>query len=99
MLSYSAWQKKFGGDSSIVGHRLVEPLSRWEYTVIGVAPPGLGYPAGADYWIPLWGGWQSAFQVIAVARLAPGSSVAAAGDEYLRIEQRLNPQGQLRRSP
>src|SRR5690348_14530383 len=91
VLSYRAWQERFGGDSSVVGRHLVEPLLGTVYTIIGVAPPGFDYPAGADYWIPMWSGWQSDVSAFAVARLAPGATVAAARDEYLAIEKRLEP--------
>src|SRR5215207_881689 len=96
VLSYRAWREKFGGDSSVIGRHLVEPLVRTDYTIIGVAPPGLAYPAGVDYWIPMWSGWQSTVSSFAVARLAPGATVAAARDEYAAIERRLTPKLQLR---
>jgi len=89
VLSYRAWREKFGGDSSVIGRHLVEPLIRTDYTIIGVAPPGLAYPAGVDYWIPMWSGWQSTVSSFAVARLAPGATLAAARDEYAAIERRL----------
>ena len=96
VLSYRAWREKFGGDSSVVGRHLVEPLLHTQYTIVGVAPPGFEYPAGADYWIPMWSGWQSTVSAFAVARLTPGSTVASARDEYLSIEQRLEPALTLR---
>jgi predicted permease len=91
VLSYSAWREKFGGDSSVIGRHLIEPLIRTDYRIIGVAPPGFDYPAGADYWIPMWAGWQSGIGAFAVARLAPGATAASARDEYLAIERRLEP--------
>ena len=96
VLSYRAWRATFGGDSAVIGRHLVEPLLRIDYTIIGVAPPGFDYPAGADYWIPMWSGWQSTVSAFAVARLASGATVAAARDEYLAIEQRLQPTLNLR---
>ena len=56
VLSYRAWREKFGGDSSVIGRHLVEPLVRTDCTIIGVAPAGLSFPAGVDYWIPMWSG-------------------------------------------
>jgi len=96
VLSYRAWQDTFGGDSAVVGRHLVEPLVRTDYTIIGVAPPGLAYPAGVDYWIPMWSGWQSAVSAFAVARLAPGATVAAARNEYFAIENRVTPEMHFR---
>ena len=96
VLSYRAWREKFGGDSSVIGRQLVEPLVRTPYNIIGVAPPGLTYPAGVDFWIPMWSGWQSTVSSFAVARLAPGATVAAARDEYAAIARRLAPTLDLR---
>jgi predicted permease len=89
VLSYQNWQHWFGGDSSIVGHHLYEPYSQVEYTVVGVAPPGLDFPNRAGYWLP----WPSpdtttGFSTIAVARLAPGASPRAAADEFASIVKR-----------
>ncbi|MGH7618412.1 MAG: ABC transporter permease [Gemmatimonadaceae bacterium] len=88
VLSYAAWQSHFGGDSSVIGRHLIEPLLRWDYRIIGVAPPGFSYPSGVEYWIPMWQGWYSGVSSIAVARLAPGATLSAARDEYLTIERR-----------
>lgn len=89
VLSYRAWRETFGGDSTVIGRHLIEPLVRIDYQIIGVAPPGLDYPAGVGYWIPMWQGWQSTVSAFAVARLTPGATVAAAANEYLAIERRL----------
>jgi predicted permease len=92
VLSYAAWQSKFGGDSSVIGRNLIEPFSRWEFRIVGVAPPGLDYPAGAEYWGPIWNGWTGAVSTIAVGRLAPQATLETARDEYLQITSRLNPE-------
>jgi predicted permease len=90
VISYRAWKEKFGGDSSVVGRRLVDPLTRATLTIVGVAPPGFSYPAGAEYWTPMWYEWKSSVGVYLVGRLAPGATVAAARDEYLNIENRVS---------
>ncbi|HKW47295.1 MAG TPA: ABC transporter permease, partial [Gemmatimonadaceae bacterium] len=92
VLSYSAWQSKFGGDSSVVGRHLIEPFTRGEFTIVGVAPPGLDYPAGAEYWAPIWGGWSGGVSTLAVGRLAPRATLETARDEYLQIANQLNPE-------
>ena len=91
VLSYRAWHQQFGGDSSVVGRHLIDPLVGIDYTIIGVAPLGFDYPAGVGYWIPMWNGWNSRVSAFAVARLGPGATVATARDEYLAIERRLEP--------
>jgi putative ABC transport system permease protein len=96
VLSYHAWREKFGGDSSVIGRHLVEPLLGWQYTIVGVAPPGLSYPANVDLWIPMWGGWSSEGSMFTVARLALGATLEAAADELFSIENREAPQVHLR---
>ena len=82
VLSYGAWKKYFRGDTGIVGHQLLEPYGRKRYRIVGVARPGLEYPAAVDVWMPVW---QPAgnLSVLAVARLAPNATVRAAQSEFL----------------
>lgn len=96
VLSHKAWRQKFGGDSAIVGKRLVSTVFNWEYTVVGVAPPGLDYPAGVEFWMPIYGGWDHNGSAFAVARLRPEASMSAARDEYFAIQKRLQPALNLR---
>ena len=37
VLSYAAWQNKFSGDS-VIGRHLLEPFSRWDFTIAAYAP-------------------------------------------------------------
>jgi predicted permease len=96
VLTYKAWRQKFGGDSAIVGKRLVSTVFNWEYTVVGIAPPGLDYPSGVEFWMPIYGGWDYNGSAFAVARLRPGASIVAARDEYFAIQRRLQPQLNIR---
>jgi len=92
VLSYNAWRTKFGGDSAVIGRKLIEPYSRWQYTIVGVAPPGLDYPAGAEFWGPIWAGWSGGISSIAVGRLVSGATLKSARDEYFNISKRLHPE-------
>jgi hypothetical protein len=92
VLSYRAWHENFGGHSSVIGRRVLEPLSRLTYTIVGVAPPGFDCPAGAEYWQPMWSEWNSNVGAFAVARLAPGATLSAERVEYLAIESRVKPE-------
>ena len=98
LLSDGLWRRRFGADPGIIGRAI--PLEDLEggraaadtggYEVIGVMPPGFGYPVGAsrstDVWIPYVvpddqrvrdpARRSSYLQVI--ARLAPGVSLAQA---------------------
>ena len=90
VISYGTWQKEFGGDPNIIGRRLREPYANQRYEIVGVAPPGLDYPAGVGLWMP---NWQPSDQlsVIAIARLRPGATVRAAQAELLGIMSRSFP--------
>lgn len=91
VLSYRAWARTFHGDSSVVGHRIVDPLLKQTFTIVGVAPPGLDYPSGVEIWLPIPGGRTSSHSSLAVARLKPGTTLAAARDEYLALSNRIEP--------
>ena len=82
VLSYAAWQHSFGGDSSVIGRHLVWPKVNWTLTVVGVAPPGLDYPRGVEYWIASEYG-----SIDVVARLAPGATPELARQDFLAFLQ------------
>ena len=51
VLSHATWQRRFGGDATIVG-RLLE-LDGGARRVVGVMPPGYAYPEWAAFWAPI----------------------------------------------
>ena len=51
VLSYRFWQRRLGGDRSVVGRSLL--LNGARATVIGVMPSDFDFPVGADLWAPL----------------------------------------------
>jgi predicted permease len=55
ILSHRLWERRFGGDSSIVGRAIT--MSGASYKVIGVMPPGFQFPpfwaTKAELWVPL----------------------------------------------
>ncbi len=67
VLSHSLWQRQFGGDANVLGQAL--RIQGLPWTVIGVMPPDLSLPVGAEYWLPLPPGFPGG-QV--VGRLKPG---------------------------
>ena len=50
-LSYSLWQRRFGGDPSIVGTAIT--IDGQARTVVGVMPEGFTYPGASQAWIPV----------------------------------------------
>ena len=77
VLSHAAWRRDFGGDSSVIGKSLRSPKMNWTMCVIGVAPAGLDYPRGVEYWIASeYGG------IDVVARLQRNATPETARQEF-----------------
>jgi len=89
VLSYAAWRRVFGGDSSVIGRSLTAAYDGSHRVIVGVAPPGFEYPAGADAWQPFTP--KLSAQIDIVARLANGASPASARAELLAITRAANP--------
>lgn len=84
VLSYAAWRKHFNADPHVIGHRVHHPIFEQDLTIVGVAQPGLDYPAGVEFWdalTPTFAG----MQLQLVARLKPGATTAQARDEFTRF--------------
>ena len=93
VLSYSFWQRQFGGDPSVLG-RKVELDSR-AYTIVGVMPRTLEYPQASDIFLPLAPTAQQrddrrAHNYLVIGRLRPDVSEHAAQAEMQQIAERLS---------
>jgi putative ABC transport system permease protein len=51
IISWPLWQRRFGGDRSIVGRSVM--MGERSYTIAGVMPVGFVYPTWADFWAPI----------------------------------------------
>src|SRR5437762_2412276 len=80
VLSYGAWQQRFGGDTHVLGRQVVMYDDGVPYTIVGVMPQGLDYPRGTDFWAPVKNGW-SFLSLDVIGRLAPGATTADARAE------------------
>jgi predicted permease len=96
IISHALWQRRFGGDESIIGKQLT--LSNQQFTVIGITPPDFQYAGEADVNVPI-GLSAERFKlrtkdpgILAFARLKPGTSNAAATAELNTIAARLEQQ-------
>ena len=101
VLSYSLWQRRFGGDPGIVGRTI--GLNRHPFTVVGVAPAAFqGTMTGlrTDLWVPVVmqqqvaGAWdwlhdRGDHELMLQGRLAPGVSVPQAREEMNLLMQHL----------
>jgi putative ABC transport system permease protein len=93
VLSHRLWQRKFGGDPSVVGRSVT--LSGHPYTIVGVMPPGVVHPPGVELWTPLAlpEGTRDDGRlrfVRVVARLRPGVSLEAAKRAVSEVSSRLS---------
>jgi len=93
VISYSLWNRRFGGDPDIIGKSIT--LNGALNTVIGVMPPGFNHPAGVvQLWTPLALSAstltsRNATIIRVVARLAPGVSIQQAQVEMNAIAREL----------
>jgi predicted permease len=102
VISHGLWQRRFGGDTALVGKAIT--LDGASYTVAGIAPAGFQYPDQTDAWLPPLrlapelNERMDATQVrgmgylSAVALLKPGVSLAQAAGEMQTITSRLRQQ-------
>ena len=95
VLSYSLWQRRFGGSPDIVGRRIL--VNGAQNTVIGVMPEGFKLPLDfsddrpSELWRPLdllapeWSGWGN-HSLIGIARLREGISLELATVTMRKLE-------------
>jgi len=98
VLGYNFWQRRFGGQSSIINQALT--FNGKSYTVIGVMPQGFQYPNRVEMWVPVGqlsgdANWQQRGNhpgLYAVARLKPGVTLAQAEADMENIAVNLERQ-------
>ncbi len=92
ILSHELWQRRFGGDRSIVGR--AANLNGEPHIVVGVMPPGFRiFPMAVDVWTPIV--FDRAFGLLShrsvvLARLRAGVSIEQAREEMGLIGRRLS---------
>lgn len=99
ILSHGLWKGRYGGDPSIVGKTIRNPMTSFE--VVGVMPEGFDFPDRADLWLPMESWYvltsngnrpQQRDQrwYATVARLQPGVSIEQAQIEMTGIAKQLS---------
>jgi putative ABC transport system permease protein len=96
LLSHGLWQRRYGGDTGIIGSTVqVQGAAR---QVVGVMPAGFGYPDGAEFWLPIATDsemWQQTTQarnalwLSVIGRLRPDATVERADTEFAGIMARM----------
>jgi putative ABC transport system permease protein len=97
LLSYGLWQRRFGGDQSIVGRQIT--LNGRGYAVVGVMPRGFAFPTRAELWVPLgqlyqpsWRNRDNHLGLFGVARLKEGVTLEQARADLDRVAANLERQ-------
>jgi putative ABC transport system permease protein len=98
VLSYALWQRRFGGQNSILNQALT--LNGRSYTVIGVMPADYAFPSRVEMWVPVGQlsgdpNWQERGNhpgLYAVGRLKPGATMAQAQADMNTISANLEKQ-------
>src|SRR5205823_7917432 len=96
ILSYSGWQRYFGGDRGVIGRAIT--MSQRSYIVIGVLPKGFSYrEVATDVFVPLglelsqdWTRRRSSHSgIYLIARLKPGITLQQAQANLDTVAERL----------
>ena len=88
VLSDAAWRRDFHADRGVIGHHLTLHDRKIQYTIVGVAPSGLSFPGGAEYWAPIVPFTTPAANSPGIAfldvvgRLAPGATMEQSRGEF-----------------
>ena len=92
VISHDSWQRRYGGERSIVGRRI--RLERAAATIVGVLPPNVSYPGGREMWSPKVfeederQARGSAYYKV-IGRLAPGVTEERASAEMRSVAAQL----------
>jgi putative ABC transport system permease protein len=95
MISHSLWQRRFGGDPTLIGKTVC--LNTIAHTVVGILPAGLQFPnEDVDLWVPIEQTittkdmhWRNSHYLDVYARLKPGVTLAQARIEMNRVANAL----------
>src|SRR5215207_6986090 len=98
VLSYGLWQRRFGGQTSILNQAIT--LNGKSYTVIGIMPESYAYPSRVEMWVPVGQlsdqpSWQSRGNhpgLYGVARLKPGATIEQADADMNNVAANLEKQ-------
>src|SRR5918993_675177 len=98
VLSYGLWQRRFGGQTSVLNQPIT--LNGKSYTIIGIMPESYLYPSRVEMWVPVGQlsdqvSWQSRGNhpgLYGVARLKPGVTFEQAEADMNNVGANLEKQ-------
>lgn len=94
IISERVWRNRFGGSTAALGKAVT--LDGADYTIVGVAPPGINMGGTIDVYLPAGQGDplmvndRRAHAFIAIGRLKPGTTVAQAQTDMSAIQKNLD---------
>ena len=92
VIGHEFWLRRFGGSSGVIGRTVT--FGQRAVTIVGVMPPGFGFPGRTDIWyFPSASGEtasRSAHNYRVVARLKDGVAVSQAQAELSSLAARLS---------
>ena len=88
VIGYDLWQRRFNGDSGVVGRTV--RLTGAPATIVGVMPDGFAFPRTQELWVPLRidvSGYdrRQGMAIRIFGRLAPGASLEQARTELTNL--------------
>jgi putative ABC transport system permease protein len=94
VIAHGLWQRRYGSSRDVVGRRIV--VDETPLTIVGVMPPDIGYPRGAEAWrttgsVPISPNFGNAArrEVDLIGRLRPGVSLEQATSELTLLTQQF----------
>jgi putative ABC transport system permease protein len=95
VLGYGLWQRRFGGDASVLGATVT--LDNRAVTIVGIMPPDFDFPYDTELWMPLaltpeQMRERTKRNLYALGRLKGGVTVAQAQAEMFAIAKRIEQQ-------
>lgn len=84
VLSYGLWQRRYGGDPSVIGTGII--IDGASFEIVGVMPEDFDYPSGVELWTPMQRGGSSESgrgnnNFFIIGRLASGVTIQQAQSE------------------
>jgi predicted permease len=90
VISHGLWRRRYGGSRDVIGRRVT--LNERPFTIVGVMPPDVDYPAGVELWrttrsVPSTGPFGDAArrEVDLIARMRPGVTIPQAASELTTL--------------
>lgn len=91
VLSHSLWQRRFDGDSEVLGNSIM--VNGRPHVVVGVAPVGFSFPDDTELWLPLALDWENEDRghgwLTAYGRLRQGLTLKAARSDLDQLADQL----------